>query len=177
MKIRTITFAAMSFTILAAAGCSSLPPPSPYVGEEGRAIKALSQKEATDLLAGAGMGYAKAAELNGYPGPMHVLDLAPGLGLSAAQRAGVEAILAEHKSEARRLGAEVVRLEAQLDALFAGGSASAETIEAAVGRVASAAGLLRSSHLRAHVTTTRLLTHEQVTRYVALRGYADHGAH
>jgi Heavy-metal resistance len=124
------------------------------------------------------MGYAKAAELNGYPGPMHVLELAARLELSPAQRASVEAILREHKAEARQLGAEVIRLEAQLDDLFAKGQASAEGVDAAVGRLATTAGLLRASHLRAHVTTTRLLSPEQVTRYVALRGYAGaHGAH
>src|SRR5687767_11125254 len=49
---------------------------SPYVGQEDRAIKALDAKDVDGLLAGSGMGYAKAAELNGYPGPMHVLELA-----------------------------------------------------------------------------------------------------
>jgi hypothetical protein len=175
MATRLASFPATLCMMLAVAGCTSAPATSPYAGQEGRAIKALSAKEASDLLAGAGMGYAKAAELNGYPGPMHVLELAAPLDLSAAQRSGVEAILREHKAEARALGAEVLRLESRLDELFAKGQASAEGIDAAVGSLAATAGRLRASHLRAHVTTTRLLTPEQVTRYVALRGYA--GAH
>ena len=40
---------------------------SPYAGEETRAIKALSAQEVESLLGGKGMGFAKAAELNGYP--------------------------------------------------------------------------------------------------------------
>jgi hypothetical protein len=59
------------WTAVSLAGCSGVPQVSPYAGEQGRAIKALSQKEVSDLLDGAGMGYAKAAELNRYPGPMH----------------------------------------------------------------------------------------------------------
>jgi hypothetical protein len=42
-----------------------------YAGQQTRAIKALSSQEEQDLRLGRGMGLAKAAELNGYPGPMH----------------------------------------------------------------------------------------------------------
>ena len=50
--------------------------PSPYAGQQARQVKALSKAEIEGLLAGRGLGYAKAAELNHYPGPRHVLDLA-----------------------------------------------------------------------------------------------------
>src|SRR4029079_2796548 len=43
----------------------------PYAGQQARGVKALSDEEVSGYLAGAGMGFAKAAELNGYPGPMH----------------------------------------------------------------------------------------------------------
>ena len=59
---------------------------SPYSGLETRAIKALSDSQIADLKAGRGMGLALAAELNGYPGPMHVLELADELVLSVEQR-------------------------------------------------------------------------------------------
>ena len=49
---------------------------SAYAGQQSREIKALSDQEVKDLQAGAGMGMAKAAELNRYPGPMHALELA-----------------------------------------------------------------------------------------------------
>ena len=39
-------------------------------------IKSLSQDDQSALLAGRGMGLARPAELNGYPGPAHVLELA-----------------------------------------------------------------------------------------------------
>ena len=51
-------------------------PLSPYAGQQTRAIKALSPEDLAGLLNGEGRGMAKAAELNGYPGPVHVLELA-----------------------------------------------------------------------------------------------------
>ena len=48
----------------------------PYAGLQARPVKALSDQQIADLRAGRGMGLALAAELNGYPGPMHVLELA-----------------------------------------------------------------------------------------------------
>lgn len=46
----------------------------PYAGQQERMIKALSTSEIDGLKKGKGMGLAKAAELNHYPGPRHVLD-------------------------------------------------------------------------------------------------------
>ena len=47
----------------------------PYAGMQARAIKALSAEQIADLKAGRGLSLALAAELNGYPGPRHVLEL------------------------------------------------------------------------------------------------------
>jgi hypothetical protein len=41
---------------------------APYAGQDQREIKSLSAQDVTDLLAGSGWGFAKPAELNGYPG-------------------------------------------------------------------------------------------------------------
>lgn len=48
---------------------------SPYSGTEARPVKALNEQQVADLRAGRGMGLALAAELTGYPGPSHVLEL------------------------------------------------------------------------------------------------------
>jgi hypothetical protein len=64
---------------------------TPYAGMQSRSIKALSDQQIADLNAGRGMGLALAAELNGYPGPLHVLELADKLDLSADQRAACDA--------------------------------------------------------------------------------------
>src|SRR5256886_16049718 len=59
---------------------------SPYAGQETREIKALSRDEINSYLSGDGIGFAKAAELNHYPGPKHILQLADQLLLSEEQR-------------------------------------------------------------------------------------------
>src|SRR5688572_9181168 len=87
---------------------------APYAGQQSRDIKALSETEVKELLEGAGMGHAKPAELNRYPGPSHALEHAERLGLSATQRERLTELLQRHKAEARTLGAEVVRLEREL---------------------------------------------------------------
>jgi len=58
---------------------------SPYAGQQSRSIKALPEGDIAALQNGDGMGMAKAAELNGYPGPRHVLALAAELHLTEAQ--------------------------------------------------------------------------------------------
>lgn len=145
----------------------------PYAGQETRAVKSLSDDEVKGYLAGAGMGFAKAAELNGYPGPMHALEHAAALSLTAAQRDALDALMRSHKEEARRLGAEVVRLEKELDALFATHAATPAAIDAKVAEIAAANGRVRASHLKTHVKTTELLTPGQVERYKAARGYGS----
>src|ERR1700687_1839976 len=89
----------------------------PYATHETREIKALSDDEAKQYLSGAGMGYAKAAELNHFPGPMHVLELADSLQLSADQRRAVKALMDEHKAQARAIGVKLVESERGLEML------------------------------------------------------------
>jgi hypothetical protein len=47
---------------------------SPYREQLASEIRGLTTKEIEDLREGRGMALARAAELNGYPGPRHVLD-------------------------------------------------------------------------------------------------------
>jgi Spy/CpxP family protein refolding chaperone len=145
---------------------------SPYAGQQSRDIKALSEEDVQGLLAGAGSGLAKAAELNRYPGPMHVLEQAQALELSAAQRDAIEGVMRRHKAEARGLGEQVVRLERDLDAAFAGGNATEEGVGRLLARLGEANARLRGSHLNAHIATRAILTPQQVESYVKLRGYA-----
>ena len=144
---------------------------SPYAGQQQRAIKALSDQEVKDLLDGAGAGLAKAAELNRYPGPPHALELAAALELTSAQREALEALVKRHRAEARRLGARVVELERELDALFASGAADAASVDRVLAMLGEANARLRGSHLKTHLETRALLSPAQVDRYVELRGY------
>ena len=184
--IGTWTIAAMTPAILAIGGVALAPvaasaqEPSPYAGWESRPIKALSPEEVASLRAGEGMGYGLAAELNGYPGPRHVLDLADSLDLSSAQRDAVEAVRARMKARAVELGEEIVLAEAALDSLFAAGAIDDGALRSRVDGIARLEGELRAAHLAAHLETRAILTGHQMARYATLRGHAgagDHGAH
>jgi Spy/CpxP family protein refolding chaperone len=150
--------------------------PSPYAGMEGRGIKALSESEIADLLAGRGAGMALPAELNQYPGPRHVLELAAELELSPGQDAETRRLFARMQSEAVTLGEAVIAREAELERLFASGTADEGTLRAAVAETAQLRGELRFTHLKYHLAMRRLLTPAQVAAYDAARGYAP-GSH
>jgi Spy/CpxP family protein refolding chaperone len=169
-----ILLCSLGVTSLALAG---EPAPSPYVGQELQPVKALSDAEVQDLLAGRGMGLAKAAELNRYPGPAHVLELADRLGLTPDQKARSEAVFKRMEADARDLGRDLVERETSLDRLFGSRritrDALADTLEA-IGRLQ---GQLRKVHLEAHLAQTDILTPEQIRRYDELRGYGAGAGH
>jgi Spy/CpxP family protein refolding chaperone len=149
---------------------------SPYAGEQGRTIKALSPGEIDDLRTGRGMGLAKAAELNGFPGPMHVLELADRLGLSAEQRSATHALVARMKADAQRLGADIIAAEQALDRAFADRGIDDGALQAKLAEIARLQGELRYVHLRTHLAQAALMTPEQRRQYDMLRGYAEGGA-
>ena len=151
------------------------PQPRGYAGEERREIKSLSPEEIEQLLQGHGMGLAKAAELNHYPGPRHVLELAGQLELTAEQRAGTEAAFARMRDEAVRLGRQIVERERELDALFAKGEIDSSKLRRLTSEIALAQGSLRAAHLAAHLEMRRILSPQQVKKYDELRGYTGTG--
>lgn len=146
--------------------------PSPYAGQQTRAIKALSASEQADWLAGKGMGLAKAAELNGYPGPAHVLELAAALALSADQLARTRALHATMQQRAQELGRELVAAEQALDQRFAARTVTVTELRDALARIGRLQAEIRAAHLEAHLEQVRVLDDEQIARYAALRGYA-----
>jgi hypothetical protein len=150
---------------------------APYSGWQERSIKALSADMLADLRSGRGMGMALPAELNGYPGPVHVLELAEQLQLSAEQQAAARQLFEEMQTEAIVLGARVIAGEAALEGLFATGTATDAAIEVAAVEVGRAQGALRAHHLRYHLAMRELLSPHQVMRYQQLRGYATGSAH
>lgn len=144
---------------------------SPYAGLTERAVKALSAEQIADLRAGRGMSLALPAELNGYPGPSHALELADRIGLTQAQRQRTEELFAAMKARATRLGEELIAAETELDRLFRDGRATALSVAAATGKAASIQGRLRASHLDAHLAMKTLLTADQAEAYDRGRGY------
>jgi hypothetical protein len=143
-----------------------------YAGDDQRQIKALSSEKVLEYLQGEGMGLARVAELNHYPGPRHVIDLADQLELSDAQRGTLRERLESMRSEAVRLGRTIVDLERELDSLFAEGEPTEEAVVSRLTEIAQFEGRLRFVHVREHLHTRSLLSAEQVERYDHLRGYS-----
>ena len=146
--------------------------PSPYASAMQHEIKSLSPEDVDDLRAGRGMGLAKPAELNGYPGPVHVLELAEALGLSTDQRAASEALWHRMRDSAKLLGERIIAAERALDRALAEARLDAAGIRAATAEIAGLRGELRAEHLLVHLDQRALLTADQTQRYMALRGYA-----
>jgi Spy/CpxP family protein refolding chaperone len=144
---------------------------SPYARKESPEVKALSADELKAYREGTGMGLAKPAELNHYPGPRHVLDLGADLGLTAPQRADLMAIFDRMHTAAVALGAQIVAKEKALDQAFASGLIDEEKLRDLTAQIASLQAELRAAHLKAHLETKRVLTAQQVALYDSLRGY------
>lgn len=151
--------------------------PSPYVDLRDREIKALSPEQVEEYRSGQGMGLALAAELNDYPGPKHVLEMAAELELSAEQSRAVRATYDAMHAEASRVGAAIVEHERRLDALFAEGAVTRQSLRGTLDEIGRLQAELRYIHLAAHLEMRRLLTSAQVNRYVKLRGYEGAGDH
>ena len=149
---------------------------SPYSGQEIRAIKALSQQEIDGYLSGQGMGYALAAELNHYPGPRHVLDLAEELALSEQQLRQTQTLFTEMRAKAVELGQQLVAKEKALDQLFASGDINEQALNSVLAEIGELHAQLRYVHLSTHLKQKALLSQHQVHLYDQLRGY-DAGEH
>lgn len=144
-----------------------------YAGMQTRDIKALSDDQLTALREGRGMGASLAAELNGVPGPMHVLQLRDQLQVTAAQRASLEGIVAAMKTSAQRLGEQVIDSERELDHAFRSGQADEAGIRALSARLGALNAELRATHLVAHLQTRQVLSVAQVQAYNQARGYTN----
>ena len=147
------------------------PPAAPYAGLQQREIKALDEKQMADLRNGRGMGLALAAELNGYPGPLHVLEFKDQLRLTADQQQRFHELFDSMKAEAIAVGEKLIADERVLDRRFAEGGMTPETLAALTAKIGETQGQLRAVHLKYHLTSAELLSTEQRQRYAHLRGY------
>lgn len=136
-----------------------------------REIKALSAEEMAALLAGEGMGFALAAELNGVPGPLHLLELRSELELTPEQVEAITAHFHRMREETSALGARVVELERTLDRRFAHRHIDAQVVGELTAEIARLRGEIRAIHLVTHLEVDPLLTDAQREGYQRLRGY------
>ncbi|HBR96746.1 MAG TPA: hypothetical protein DD979_05145 [Gammaproteobacteria bacterium] len=146
---------------------------SRYAGEEQRTIKSLSADDIATLERGGGWGLAKAAELNGVPGPLHILQMADEIRLTSPQHGKIAALYDKMKTQAIPLGKALIRLEVSLNAQFSDGTLSAGTLQQLLQEIEAVRADLRYVHLAAHLETPAILTPEQIRHYNQLRGYGN----
>ncbi len=169
---RSMRRASIILALLTVALPASANSPTPYAGQHLRPLKALSAGEIDDLRNGRGMGLAKAAELNSYPGPAHVLELQGALSLTPSQIERTERLRARMTREAAALGESILQAEAALDRLFGEGKADAAAVERASVEIGTLQGRLRAVHLNTHIEMKALLSADQISAYDRLRGYS-----
>ena len=146
----------------------------PYAGLQNRSIKALSEQQIADLTAGRGMGLALAAEVNGYPGPIHAVELAEQLQLTPDQVSKLKALFEAMKAETIPLGTSLVSQERDLNDDFAKHTITLTRLEAITQQIGTTQAALRVAHLKYHLSTVEILTPAQIARYNELRGYKAH---
>lgn len=174
MRIRlSLPTLTLILTIILSTPLGSLAQQTPYTGQHTREIKALSPSDMQSYLTGQGMGLAKAAELNHYPGPKHVLELAKALKLTVEQRIQTQAIFDAMHQEAIQLGHQLIQAERHLDHLFSTQTVTEDALDGATRTIANYHGKLRHAHLRAHLAQRQVLNDDQLQHYDHLRGYTN----
>jgi Spy/CpxP family protein refolding chaperone len=150
---------------------------SPYSGQAAAPETGLLAAEVEALASGAGMALALAAEVNGYPGPRHVLEatLAGRLALRQDQRRIIQQIFDRMHDQAVAKGREILDAEARLATRFRNGHIDEPTLREVLDGIGRLRAELRLIHLRAHLETRALLTADQVAQYNAARGYGADG--
>jgi len=146
---------------------------SPYADayDPNVSIHALSAEEVEQIRQGGGASFALPAELNGVPGPRHVLDLAKELGLSPDQQTQIQAVYDRFRADAIPAGERYLAAEQALEEGFRFRTLSEEELPERVAEVSRLEGELVTIHLRAHLQTAEILTPAQIATYNQLRGY------
>ena len=139
--------------------------PSSDSGAPEITINSLTERDLQGLQNGRGMGMGRVAELNGYPGPRHVLELANELELSHEQIEATQLIFAEMRIAAVATGAEIIEAESRLDQLFAAHEADPASVQTALTQIGVMRARLRFVHIEAHMKMRELLTNEQIDAY------------
>jgi hypothetical protein len=168
---KTIPFAILALTAFAAEAQHAHV--SKYAGQENRAIKSLSDEDIAELKRGGGWGLARATELNGLPGPAHLLELKNEIGLSTEQLEKITALHGDMRTKAIAEGERLIGLEQALEEKFRSGTVSDDELRRALSEIADSRASLRFIHLSTHLRTPAILSAEQVARYNTLRGYTE----
>jgi Spy/CpxP family protein refolding chaperone len=146
---------------------------SKYMGQEKREIKSLSKNDIRELRAGAGWGLAKAAELNGLPGPKHILEMKKEIALTSEQETMVNDLYKEMNNKAIELGNKLIDLERELNKRFAERNIDEYSLDELLIKISETYKSLRYTHLSAHLRAPNILTENQIKKYNTLRGYSS----
>lgn len=146
---------------------------TPYAGMQNRAIKSLSDNDVKELRRGGGWGLALSAELNGMPGPAHLLELKDQIPLTPDQVTKTQALFDDMRKAAIPAGERLIAAEAALEAAFAAGKVDESSLRRLLAEAESARSELRFIHLSQHFKTVQFLMPEQIKKYNILRGYAE----
>lgn len=169
MNIRTICVSASLAALLVASAMPAGAQQTPQSGHKGGGPQSMQMREHRSLMQGRGMGMARIADVNGYPGPMHVLQHAEALELSEEQRAQTAEIRDRVRNEAPAIGEQIVAAEKRLEAMFAEGEVEPAAMDALLSEIADLRARFRSVHLTAHLDQARVLTEAQIEQYMELR--------
>ncbi|MDJ0956883.1 MAG: hypothetical protein QNI91_08510 [Arenicellales bacterium] len=145
---------------------------SEYVGQEIQAIKSLTPEDIAELKRGGGWGLAKAAELNGLPGPLHLLEMKEEIHLSDAQVTEITKIFNQMKSQAIQQGERLIALELELENHFQNRTVDNTILRSSLDAIEEVRKELRYIHLSAHLVTPGIVSEEQIAKYNLLRGYS-----
>ena len=144
-------------------------PEAGHQGNRHQSMQAMQTREFNNLQQGRGMGMARVAETNGYPGPMHVLEHAEALELTDGQIERTRELKTRVRTRAPELGNQIVDAEKRLEAMFAEGGVNAAKMDSLLIEIAELRAHLRSLHLTAHLDQAAVLTETQIEQYKTLR--------
>jgi len=125
------------------------------------------------ITGGSLQGLALAAELNGMPGPSHLLELKDKIPLTPDQVDKTQVLLDEMRKASIPTGERLIAAEKALEAAFVSGKVDETSLRRLLADTESARSELRFIHLSQHYKTVLFLKPEQIKRYNILRGYAD----
>jgi len=150
--------------------------PSGYDSLLDTEIRGISEEDIEGYRTGAGLGFALPAELNGYPGPRHVLDLSVELDLDEQQLSEIQSLYDEMLPQVINLGEQILQAEAELELAFREETISTEYLADQLDLIGDLRADLRYVHLSTHLSTITILTTHQIQQYNILRGYenSDH---
>jgi hypothetical protein len=144
---------------------------SQYHAQEKRQIKSLSESDINSLRNGKGWGLAKAAELNGIPGPSHLLQLKKEIQLRVEQEKQIQQLFDDMKQKAIHKGLMLIELEQKLETGFQTQDINKDSLLKILTKISKVRRDLRFIHLSTHLATPKILDKKQIVLYNKLRGY------